>query len=364
MILGRNVLMICNTPYQIFVSTWLKMTLLKQDRVDIIVSNHMNNSDKIAENIKKTSVYENVFHVESKNFVPQDYLQTLKSVFSPFGHLEEQFSIHKRYDVLFASNIDRLARLLFHAIKNDKLDKRANKNLEFYIYEDGIATYSRHYEKAYDFTKKTRRLLFWYKHKKMYYNCNGIYLFDKDAIMWQPNTLVLEIPKIDVNNIEFKNIVNTIFDYQNANDVYDKKYIFMEESFFADGCDVNDVEVVQQISNVVGRENIMVKIHPRNPINRFKELGYKTNENTHIPWEVIVLNQDMSEKILLTFASTAVLNPLRLFGQNTKVYSLYKCFKKVPAFLEGDLWKATEYSYKKYYPTIEILNNIEEKFKI
>lgn len=356
--------MICNTPYQIFVSTWLKMTVLRNDKVDIIVSNRMNNSEKIAENIEKTLVFENVIHVKAKEFEPKYYLQNLKSVFSPFGHLEEYFSLNKKYDLLFASNMDCLTRLVFHAIKNDKNDKRANKNLEFYIYEDGIATYSRYYEEEYSFTKKNRKLLFWYKQRKIYYDCNGIYLFDKDAIMWKPNTVVLEIPKIDVNNIEFKNTINIIFDYQNTCDAYDKKYVFMEESFFADGFKVNDVEVVQQIAKVVGKENIMVKIHPRNPVNRFKELGYKTNENTHIPWEVIVLNQDMSDKILLTFASTAVLNPFRLFGQNTKVYSLYKCFETVPDILRGALWEATEYAYQKYYPTIEILNSIEERFKI
>ncbi len=354
--------MICNTPYQIFVSTWLKLTILKQDKVDIIVSNHMNNSEKLVENLNKTAVFENVFYVKSKDFEPNYYMQNLKSVFSPFGHLDEYFVVNKRYDALFTSNIDPLTRLLFHAIKNDKFDKRANKKLEFYIYEDGIATYSRYYQQSYEFTKLSRRLLFWYKQKKIYYNCNGIYLFDKDAIMWKPNAPVLEIPKIDVSNLEFKNIVNIIFDYQNNCDIYDKKYIFMEESFFADGFNVNDVDVVNRISKTVGKENVMVKIHPRNPVNRFKELGYKTNQNTYIPWEVIVLNQDMSDKILLTFASSAVLNPLRLFGQNTKVYSLYKCFEKAPDFLQGELWKTTEYAYKKHYPTIEILNNIEERF--
>lgn len=356
--------MICNTPYQIFVSTWLKMTILKNDKVDIIISNHMNNSDKMKENIEKAEIFENVFHVNAKELDSKDYKQNLKSVISPFGQLDKYFSVSKKYDVLFSSNIDYLTRLLFHAIKNDKIDKRANRKLEYYIYEDGIATYSCHYEKAYAFTKKNRRLFFWYKQRKIYYDCKGIYLFDKDAIMWHPNTVVLEIPKIDVNNIDFKNTVNLIFDYQNACDVYNKKYIFIEESFFADGYEVNDVEVVQQIARTVGKENIMVKIHPRNPVNRFKDLGYKTNENTHIPWEVIVLNQDMSDKTLLTFASTAVLNPFRLFGQNTKVYSLYKCFEKAPNFLEGALWEATEYAYKKYYPTIEILNSIEERFKI
>lgn len=58
------------------------------------------------------------------------------------------------------------------------------------------------------------------------------------------------------------------------------------------GAGVNDVELIEALADKVGKQNMMVKIHPRNPVNRFEKLGYKTNHNTAIPWEVIVMNTD------------------------------------------------------------------------
>lgn len=173
--------------------------------------------------------------------------------------------------------------------------------------------------------------------------------------MWQPDAPVLQIPPIDRDDLSFKQAINTIFTYENMEDVYDKKYIFMEESFFAEGQETNDVEIVENIAKLVGKDNIMVKIHPRNPVNRFKKLGYKTNVNTAIPWEVILLNQDMRNKVLLSVSSTSIINPIRVFGVNMQAYSLYKAVTPVPAFLKGALWEAVSASFDKYYPTIRVL---------
>ena len=41
-----------------------------------------------------------------------------------------------------------------------------------------------------------------------------------------------------------------------------------------DGYNVNDVEIVEKIASIVGKEKLFVKTHPRNPENRFEKLGY------------------------------------------------------------------------------------------
>ncbi len=360
--MNKNILIICNTPYQIFVAAWFKFSILKDVAVDIVISDQMNDSENLANNLKDISFFQNVYYVKSKALNCKTAIQKLQTVISPLRLLKKYIIINKKYDAVYASNLDAFAKLIFHSIKNCRLQKYSNRNLDFYIFEDGISTYSKQFEKQYINLKNNKQFLFVRNKNKIHSNLKGVCVFDKDAIMWEPNAPIIEIPKIDIDNLNFKNTVNSIFDYKNMSDVYKEKYIFLEESFFAEGYEINDVEVIEAIADIVGKENIMVKIHPRNPVNRFQKLGYKTNINTTIPWEVIVLNQNLGEKILLTFASSAVLNPLRLFGQNTKVYSLYKCFEKIPDILNGELWKATEYAYKKYYPTIEIIENIEESF--
>ncbi len=349
--------MVCNTPYQIFVATWIKLNYLEKDCVDIIISNHMSNSEKLYKNVNKLSLFEKVYYVKTKGLL---YKQSLVSVIKPFIQLEKYFVPEKKYDVLFTANIDAFTLMLFYAIKNGKRNKRANKDLVYCLYEDGIATYSRSVENRYLSTKYSRRLLFWYKQEKIYGNLSGVYVFDRELINWNVKVPFIEMPKISTNNQIFKSIINIIFDYEQMTDVYNKKYLFMEESFFADGFKTNDIELVRAISEKVGKENIMVKIHPRNPHNRFKELGYKTNENTFIPWEVILLNQNMEDKVLLAFISTSVVNPIRIFGQNTKVFCLYNCMGEVPAIISDTLWETTKFIYEKYYPTIEIVENLEQ----
>ena len=44
--------------------------------------------------------------------------------------------------------------------------------------------------------------------------------------------------------------------------------VVFEESHSFEGFEVPDVEIVDKVANKVGRNNIMIKIHPRNPYNR------------------------------------------------------------------------------------------------
>ena len=77
------------------------------------------------------------------------------------------------------------------------------------------------------------------------------------------------MPKIDAGDAAFRSLVNRAFGYEISTDRYDRKYLFFEESFFADHYPINDPELVDRLAQRVGKENLMVKIHPRNPVNRF-----------------------------------------------------------------------------------------------
>ena len=65
----RKVLIICNTVLQIMFATNLKYTEFVDDDVDLIISDHTNNSEVIANNSKNVNAFSNVFYVKSKDFV-------------------------------------------------------------------------------------------------------------------------------------------------------------------------------------------------------------------------------------------------------------------------------------------------------
>ena len=350
--------MIFNTTYQIFVGTWLCQTIFSNDTVDVIVSDHMNDSKKLAENMKKTDVFDNIYYVHTKDLRNNGLNRVNRyiSYFNPFLILDKYISLSKKYDVLCIANIDNFSKLMYKSLSNNYRKEISNTELKLYIFEDGISTYSKLFETYYNSSRQYRFERLFNRNKNVIYgNVDCLYVFEPDCMLWNQGIKVLEIPHIDPLNEEFKNCINIIYDYKNMTDVYDKKYIFMEESYYADGEYVDDVGLLKIISEIVGQDNCMVKIHPRNPENRFGKLGYKTNINTSIPWEVIVLNQDMENKILITIGSTSVINPIRIFGYKIKAVSSYKCLKNKPKVMEGDLWDATQYSYEKYNKYITIL---------
>ncbi len=357
-----NMLFVCNTVYQVLVASWIKYKLYPNERADIVVSNHMNGNERIAENIKKTDLFNTAFTVNSKSYVYEGK-RIYNNRFSryyyyrfPSKELEHYIKLDK-YDVLFFSNYDRFNALIYDVLK------RKNKNLICNVFEDGLATYGKITEDFYNIFKPSNnpliRFIFnnIFRTKRFYNNINGEYVFEKKLCEWVPNCPIIQIEKIDINDSVFKKKINIVFDYNDSEDQYNEKYIFFEESFFADDGYMEDVKLVQEVAKHVGVNNLIVKIHPRNPKNRFKELGFKTNSDLVTPLEVILLNRNFSNKTLLALYSTTIVTPYYVFGMNINAYSLAECLKNKPSFFNNEFSKKVFSIYEQC--GVKICNDIK-----
>ena len=346
---NKSTLIVCNTLFQIFVATHIRMKLFKDDAAfDIVVSDHSNNSEQIAENIRKTGIYRNVFFIKNKktkkhgtglfHAISYAFRRTIEILRNEI--IARKISRKGKYDILFISNISIFTVLLYNRLL------KKNKKMNLNLFEEGMSNYCRfftHGDKPDSLHRK------WINKKGIIENLHKLYLFNEQYLEWDaPNGEIVHLEKIDVYDKHFSDVINTIFGVSEMTDKYDRKIIFFEESFFADGFEVADVELVNQIADKFGRENIMIKIHPRNRINRFAALGYKTNVNTNIPWEVIILNQDLSDKILVTISSGSVLNPYLYFENTLQSYSLLNCLEKKPGCMEGELGDLMQKAYKSH----------------
>lgn len=348
----RKVLIICNTVLQIMFATNLKYTEFVDDDVDLIISDHTNNSEVIANNSKNVNAFSNVFYVKSKDFVRSEAAILTNG---RWGYITDE--IHKtqilkrfigltdKYDILFAANPDKFANLLFECLYEK------NPNMKYFMYEDGLSAYcvlgetlklQRH------LTVSKLHTVFNQIIRKKYASkyISGLYLFEPELCEWDDGIPLYKMAKIDKNNEKLVHTLNEMFGYSKMNDTYSEIYIFFEESYSVEDTEVNDIEIVENIAEIVGKDNIKVKIHPRNPINRFANLGFATNKNTFIPWELIMLNEDMENKILLSIASGSIANPYIIMGMKTKSIVLMKC-------AQGDFGKSgniyNEFLYTKIY---------------
>lgn len=368
----ERALFICNTPYQIMVAFQIKDKICNGDVADIIITDHMNEGKRVADNIRKCSVFNEVYYIQVKNkFENFGYLT--KILYSISGKLKNKYlskfiEINNSYSTIYISNLNAIVPYIYHKVFNNNTMNNLNKP-KIYVFEDGLSTYSPLFEKYINSNMilKTNSILENIKIKirshATYKNLAGLYLFNPELIQWKTTIPTFKIPNIDIIDNITKEYLNNIFDYQNCIDSYDTKVIFFEESYYAEGFTVNDLEVVEHLANKYGKDNIMIKIHPRNPINRFEKLGYKTNSDTFVPWELIALNENIEEKVLVTISSSSLINTYLILGKNANYTFLFKCIN-VDKYMDKDI-KSTINNICDYYCDIyDTLDKLEDISKI
>lgn len=363
----RRILFVCNTPFQIIVALTLKYGEFKNDIIDIIISDHMNDSLTLFNKIKDSKIFDNVLYVKSSNYtrkkenIIENKIDLLKYLISPGYYLNKYIEINERYDIILGANIERFFALLVYTLS------KKNKNLKVRIFEDGYISYTKLMESYIDWVNVSQKISIIEKlvSRKNVCKClDGIYLFEPELICWSPKFNIYGIDKRIVNNKEYIKNLNFIFNYENLKDDYDKKVIFFEESFFAEDINIGDIEIVDEIAKIIGKENIIIKIHPRNKINRFKEQGFCTNINTSIPWEVIALNSNLEKTTLITISSSAVLTPRMILNQQIKTILLYKATEKKSPYIDESCEKYLKRLKKLKGDNLYICDRIEELSKI
>lgn len=361
---------ICNTVFQVLVATWIHHKYLQDGKeTDIIISNHMNGACDISDRMQQYGEFANAYFVESLDVaryrMPRGFWAHIKKELDPCRYIKRTFDLDVDYDHIFTSNLDGFTKVFFSAVV------KRNPNVNVHIFEDGLSTYSKLYGSWFmDSGRRDYDLLhgvlcdYVYQKKYIKDSIRDIWLLTPEFLQWDPGVPVKTVEKIDSKDEVYLEICNKVFGYYDSKDVYDRKYIFLEESFFAEGVEIPDVELINQIAERVGKENIMVKIHPRNPVNRFEKLGYKTNVDTGIPWELICMNMtDMEHKVLLTICSGSIFTPIMLLDSHIKAYSLYNIVCQMDHDVNemklAQTWDYIKMGYEMYYPSIVICDSLD-----
>lgn len=355
----QSILVVCNTPFQIIVACHVLHTFYGNADVDLYISSGIRGYAQLVQNARKTSIFREVQTIPiSKTFckgsgAAAKCSYVIKRAFEIIRTLLFARSISKRqYDVLLFSNISVFTKRL------TTLFCRANPNGKIGLFEEGTITYTKQFI-AGDSPKTLYRRFF--DKNGVIDRLSALYVFNPIFLSWNPkNGEIITIPKLTEVSKEYKGVLNTIFGYEQCEDTYDKKVIFFEESHVMEGFKVPDIQIVEKIAQKVGQDNVMVKIHPRNPENRFAKLGYKTNVNTSIPWELIILNQPMDDKILVTISSGSVIYPYLYFGITTKTYSLLNCLEERPGLMKGENGELMQRIYTTYPNILMAPKTIDE----
>ena len=352
-------LFLINTPYQLMITVSLRNNEFKDTVADVIITDNIAEHKILCDRLRKTNIFEHVYEIGVKNVFVDNKLIAIKN---RFCGVKEKFAYV--YDYFLFANLDHSVSAIYGKLK------KSNSNINVFMFEDGLATYSDWYTEflsMYGAKAKSGKI---YKHglaKKVFHfvvddvfkKVKRIYLLSPDIISYSPNFEIIQMKSIAYKNPDIVGLYNRIFGYDASVDAYKQKVIFFEESYYADGIESHDIELVEQIAAKVGKENIIIKIHPRNPKNRFKELGYLTNKNLSIPWEVIAMNLDLTDKILISIASVAVIEPRIMLAQKYMGILLMDLVTD-SSFLKKNITNLYEKICLNNRETIKIIGNMEE----
>lgn len=330
----KKVLLICNTAYQLLTATQIRQSFYSNDHVTLLLSDQMVGAQALVKTAEQSGLFEQVAFVKNKR---QNFSSRLKETLHDYRDVKQLHKHLGHFDVVCLSNISVFSILFLRFFQHEKF--------ELNIYEDGFVTYCQSFAHS-DRVSLIARLL---NPKGILGNASHIYLFNPELLEWHlPNIQPVAIPKFSRNNQGTIQALNTIFDFHSNTDVYDKPYLFMEESFYADHFPVDDVHLVEIMAKKVGFENVMVKLHPRNPENRFEARGIKTNHVFSTPWELILLNTDIQNCTLVSISSSSILQPYLLLGIPSKAISLLKLLPEKPGHMKGELGSFMQSLFDKY----------------
>lgn len=311
----------CCTVYQLIVALQVKISFYTSNWSELIISKTTPNAEMIASRLRTMCVFDSVLVVDNEtldwntssmtswHFIKKELPSLLKDSSIKKGDVINEY--------LFAGLggfSNALGQWLIHEHNCHKIS----------MYEEGASSYSRIYENA-----VTMRRMNPSKFKRLYYRFSPhvlarfekFYFFDPNLCLWDTKSELIEIPSLIETKETIGPILNGVFSIENCRDNYDKKVIFFEESYYNDGILTGDMELVEELSQIYGKNNIMIKIHPRNRENRFKMLGYTTNTDFTIPWEAIALNTEgLDSKILVTMTSTALISTYLCTKSTAKLF--------------------------------------------
>ena len=323
----KKVLFVVNQLFQLMVAVQIRTTQFHEYDADLLLISGSSGMEDVYENIQKSPLFDKV------NIVPMRVCEKeterikiiLKQIFDKsWGFYDGYgFKPSEEYDAVFL-NAFTMRTCLMALYLNERRD------VGIYRFEEGYGTYLDELgtsSKRFLFTVKLwDKALRMRKRPPLFDIIKGHYYFFPELILYKPKYKTFQIPPFDVHDVKFRDFIFSTY-HMPPKDEFDKKYIFFEENIIDD--DIDDYSLIMKIADVVGRENLMIKLHPRRAVDRFSEQGIKVSTSTGTPWEAILVQQDLSDRVLLTISSSAAMASRLYFNSNVKTFMLYKLFGKL-----------------------------------
>lgn len=356
-------LILVNTLYQLIVAIQLRNTYFWNDNVYLIVSENTKNAEQITEKLRSLNLFSQVVYIKNKGIIEnrtsfdkiKDFIDLSFKDTNRYSFYLEQFN-DKYFDEFLCYNFWTDSYGLYSSLC------KYNPNIVFSFFEEGLLSY--HFNPLDTGRRRFIRNIRGILGKKNVIDAFGnFYCFYPELYHGGLKTKKLE----NLNpNEKTAEQIRIIFNLQNQIIKYREKYIFFSSIYDLDGDEaIGEFELLLSLADLVGRENLLVKVHPRDTRTIYAENGLKVDENSSAPWEAIQLCGDFRKNVFLTTASSSVLSGCLMLPYSIPTFFLYKLCdiekngiaSKAASEIERTL---SNEKMKDVFSNIKIINKLEE----
>lgn len=313
-----NRLIVINTYSQLIVALQMWNTLFRRDQISVIISDHSANSKAVYEKVKTLNVFQKVYYKETKKYcnVNRNLWDKIRCQYHLIaGQSLFQDVAEEMWDELLFYNTDPATYILYATLI------RSSPGLTASWFEEGIMSYTTAFSKykKYD----VMRIVFAVMGRKSLEKIvTRFYCFYPTE--YQGFFETVKIPLISTSDELIKKALRHIFDISISGKDYSYKYIYFSGVYdFEGGSPIGELDLIYQVAELVGKENLLVKVHPRDRIERFEEKGLLADTNSGVPWEAVQMNYDFEDTIFLTVLSGSVLFMNMMIDRPSQTYMLY-----------------------------------------
>lgn len=318
---NRRLLIIANTYYQLILAVQMRLTIFCKDEVILLLSNHSTNSEKVLNRLSNIEAFSEAHYIKTKGLIAKrNGVQKAKDFFDIILGRENRYSFYlddignRYFDeiICFNYNIDIIGIY--------SLIYRNNISVKVSLFEEGILSYGVAFED--NIRRKTIRLFRKVFGKKDISDSYGnFYCFYPQ--LYSGALSVVGVPAI-ASGSECSDVLKSIFSINESQFSYSQKFIYFSSVYdFEGGAPIGELELVKSIGELVGKENLLVKTHPRDIREIYEKNGFSVDKNSSVPWEVIQLTEDFSDKVFLTATSGSVLAGSFMSDKPVKTIYLY-----------------------------------------
>lgn len=343
---GQRIVYLIPTLLHLMNCIVTQKTIFKDQPADVVFQDIFT-FPEICERVKKAGIFENVyvFNIkEEKNaYRAMNSFERHKVERKPSKLFSLPDLIHE-YTDLCINNDSFAAKFFYYAL----IEKGMTPKIHFI--NEGTSTYALDFEN----TRTDRMDHNYYGSKQFIKNIGNVYLY-KPEMYTGGSSLVHPLPLPAYGQLDdtIKETLDFVFGHAQP---FKEKVVFFEGTFWGDGMLTNEIQLFLKIADYVGKENIIVKRHPRNPVDRFTPLGFHVMPEQSIPWEIMIKDIDLSKKLLISAASFTCFSAQEMYQRTSYSLLLYNLLRGKVYFLGNPGYKRFFTKARKTFNSYEVVS--------